>query len=120
MRLTEPTGKYSYWVQEWTNEYEAVDKLGRLEDIEEDVKIGIDKVFDAVKNGIYYINENGVVRFAKVSFQYDCDGQPILIEVSKNSLLLKVKSGQNPVVIQLTNEHHRYGKFWALTKEELK
>lgn len=82
------------------NFFKALNKLGQLEDIEEELGIDLVTLFKALKNGIY-TKEN------LDNYPYACllRNDMVLVlfdDVYKHEYLLK-----------------DYGKTWALTKEEL-
>ena len=100
MRLTEKfNGKYCYKNQAFIHT-NIVDKLGQLEDIEDELGIDLIILFKALKNGFY----------------------------TKNAHYTGNEMGINVIDKCLCNEKWRdrdifnfkdYGKTWALTKEEL-
>lgn len=81
--------------------YEICQKLGRLEDIEEEIGIDLITLFKALKDGIWHITSNGkVIGYLNVKWNW-CIGRDYF----------KTKYG---------NFYFKdYGKTWALTKEEL-
>ena len=94
------------------NKRKAVNKLGKLEDIEDELGIDLITFHKALKNGVYYkVIEKDSVNFGKIFFDRyvlwgwnkDTDGSYFAIMQS---------------VLQMFNLKD-YGKTWALTKEEL-
>lgn len=89
----------------------AIDKLGQLEDIEEELGIDLITLFKALKNGFWSIDKKNHIYKMKptegnggaMSFyaSYDC----IIKENAYDEQYFLLKD---------------YGKTWALTKEELK
>ena len=78
----------------------AIDKLGQLEDLEEELGIELITLFKALKNGIW-IYDNGSPFFtSRIKLSWHLDA--IYCDTSDTYVLLK-----------------DYGKTWALTKEEL-
>lgn len=116
MRLTK-NGKYNnYEPIKPSNLYPAIDKLGQLEDIEEELGIDLETLLKALKNGIYVkvgnkikrthwcisLNANGMYgeRETYYWFAYRVNG----FDFPDTYERLKLKD---------------YGKTWALTKREL-
>ena len=77
-------------------------KLGQLEDIEEELGIDLITLFKAIKEGVYTIHSNGERRI------------PCLAYNGAVGYILDFKYEQEAQYI-LSD----YGKTWALTKEEL-
>lgn len=100
MRLTKPdsaiVGGYDY-VDELDNLDPIVDKLGRLEDLEDELGIDLVTLFKALKEG--FVDENEEYHHFSNLF---IDEIEIFDSYEKVSFYLK-----------------DYGKTWALTKEEL-
>lgn len=86
------------------NSNACVDKLGKLEDIEEELGIDLIALFRALNDGIYVIedNDNYVVEDGIRSIEHWGCGWGITTDMESLELLFK-----------------DYGKTWALTKEEL-
>lgn len=87
--------------------YKCVDKLGKLEDIEEELGIDLITLFKALKNGIFVEEQNTVdkeIVFEQVTFFYNY-----------KMLLFK----QPRIEIGKGRYISCYGKTWALTREEL-
>lgn len=102
-------GCASIWKKKLKNDkYElienAVDKLGQLEDIEEELGIDLKTLFKAL-NGCYFL---------QISTKKICsDIRPTLIY--QCGWHLKPNLTELPMIYALKD----YGKTWALTKEEL-
>lgn len=80
---------------------EAIDKLGMIEDIEDEIGCPIETVFKALKDGVYMKTKHfGVVYY----------GTPKAV---------KYKSGWKLLVHGAVLGLQTYGKTWALAKEEL-
>lgn len=94
--LTKTTPLYE--IGEWTDIEEVSNKLGELEDIEEELGIDLITLFKALKQGyVWYDNEK---------FKIEC----LYI---KPRIHLYVTDGVGACYME------DYGKTWALTKEEL-
>lgn len=80
------------------------DKLGKLEDIEEELGIDLITLFKALKDGIYVVedNDNYIVKDSIKSIENWADGWGI----STNMEYLELSFSD-------------YGKTWALDKKEL-
>lgn len=91
-----------------------IDKLGQLEDIEDELGIDLITLFKALKNGIYRkgVNVYGDYdkNFVKINHK-QCEFD------IKNKVLYEISdiNFQHIFPVKLTD----YGKTWALTKEEL-
>ena len=85
-------------------------KLGPLEDIEEEISIDLTLLFKALKNGVYYFGNQGqlIHDYVWLINNYISTGVPDKISFSfmtfSEKLILVFKD---------------YGKTWALTREEL-
>ena len=86
-------------------EVEAVDKLGSLEDIEEELGIDLPTLFKAFRNGIYAKAGREIVFVRYIG----------IFKRRKWHLFSADALGKYEIC--LVNEH---GKKWALTKKELK
>ena len=100
MRLTNKMG-IAYEVEDFSNCYEAVDKLGKLEDIEE----LCEKV---TERPIYFKSLDGIV---KKSFA----GHNALYQFETGRVFLFDDADRYVLSLDL----QYYGKAWAFTKEEL-
>ena len=97
MRLTYKLQSGGYAPCKYTG-WAAFDKLGQLEDIEEELGIGLDTLYELLIRGCYYKCNNEILyTFGDVSVSNKCICNPY-----NKELLFK-----------------DYGKTWALTKEEL-
>lgn len=81
-------------------------KLSKLEDIEDELGIGIDTLIEALKNGAYY----------KHSIYGDI---PFQTEAFADGKKKKIKLGLEHRLTSIVVPTDEYGKTWALTKEEL-
>ena len=94
----------------------ALNKLGQLEDIEDELGIDLITLFKALKNGIYVkLLDYTKPIFKKVIIQsYNIDIKKKYIDIRRD----KLYNG-----VGITGGHlypfKDYGKTWALTKEEL-
>ena len=106
MRLTKKQDKKNYpYVYDSFEDYfegEPINKLGKLEDVEEELGIDLITLSKILKRGIYVV-ENGIIRFAN----------------AKNDEVLIT---EKHMLVFLFRKYFYldYGKTWALTKEELK
>jgi len=91
------------------NYYDLVSKLGRLEDIEEELGIDLITLFEALKNGVYW--KGNCIFSSKSNGVYFEDRPKLDIE----NKLLRNLSQVNKDYVYFKD----YGKTWALTKEEL-
>ena len=105
MRLTKAvSGKGGKYLVDLLDIQVVADKLGLLEDIEEELGIDLVKLFKALKYGIYTDN-NGFIG-------------PLEMQLFNNNLILyRPITSKYPVDMYLLCE---YGKTWAFTKKELK
>ena len=90
----------------------CINKLGQLEDIEEELDIDLATLFKALKNGVYfkYIfidKHSGIIELIEFS-----DFVDICYDPDTNEWFIDIKG-------QSHNTTKNYGKTWALTKEEL-
>ena len=107
MRLTkkDKMARYGYKYiapNRFDNFGEGCNKLGQLEDIEEELGIDLIILLKAVKNGIW------------VKHPYSIDYEPFRIDYWKD-----YKTNEEGMFI-CGMKIKNYGKTWALTKEELK
>ena len=102
---------------------DCIDKLGELEDIEQELGIDLITLFKAVKNGIYYtkdafvsapdcLKENVIYRAENQNVHYELGGSQ-----KKCSVGISVYVRERNCYYYLKTAD--YGKTWALTKEEL-
>lgn len=111
MRLTQydlSTKGYDY-IEQLDNLDPIVNKLGQLEDIEDELGIGLVTLFKALKDGIWYRLQNWELRYMKIT----------LVLTPEGWVLAELYPEPTNVVIQLYNRMHKYGVEWGLTKEEL-
>ena len=86
-------------------------KLGQLEDIEDELGIDLITLFKALKNGIY--------------FKHKIQRDDIILHTKIDFFCLSIKALVNKYTDELDDYHFTnyffkdYGKTWALTKEEL-
>ena len=116
MRLTEKDGSYKEYVgdgnaitgiREWNNS--LTQKLGQLEDIEDELGIDLVTLFKALKDG-YYIK--------------GCDDE--IYHVSRdNEFVREIYADYRSIIyIDIEDDTYgydfkKYGEYWALTREEL-
>lgn len=111
MRLTEKLENGHYRVSQkfYETSFIASDKLGQLEDIEDDLGIELITLFKALKYGVWFRDkfETNIHQYYPSKVYLHCD---------KNTYWLR-EGEEKPC------PHHirtcDYGKAWALTKEEL-
>ena len=101
------TGKEIKYISNESNQM-CVDKLGALEDIEEELGIDLITLFKALKNDFYFKYKDKIISSNDYLFQIRANirGNWIFDIISDNLSLLSIKFKD-------------YGKTWALTKEEL-
>lgn len=87
---------------------DAIDKLGELEDIEEELGIDLITLFNAYHCGFYIKYENGFIGFIR--------GGQYYLEVGLETKCFIVKEFEPNGTRWYFKD---YGKTWALTKEEL-
>lgn len=96
-----------YFSEEDTSAFtkKIIDKLGKLEDIEENIGISLEILFKAMESGIYYVNNSS----REISFA--------------NSLTTSLEKHKGNYCLYIGHEKavyfKDYGKTWALTKEEI-
>lgn len=97
-------------------------KLGQLEDIEEELGIDLIKLFKAMKNGIYVKQSKKILKkelkdilYSKgLTVHYELNGK----QYSKTGATMILYGDYNSQYCDFTNVY-TYGRDWALTKEEL-
>ena len=117
--LTETSPMYE--LGEWADNEEALDKLGQLEDLEDELEIDLLTLFKALNKGFYIKYNNKIVHIhpdknITVNFWYN------LINVSiPPKFFIDCKKGADYLSEEIDEEYwfKDYGKTWALTKEEL-
>lgn len=105
MRLTKKDERFGFYYngREDEIEFDALNKLGQLEDIEDELGVDLVTLFTALKDGGVYV-KNELTEDTEIkmrSFQICGDDNGITIW---SQIKLNAKD---------------YGKTWALTKEEL-
>lgn len=120
-----------YWVKS-DNQNKAIQKLGQLEDIEEELGIDLITLFKALKNGIWskggwyepcYLDAEPVfikpedLRIGKTWYsQQNSENDDSSHFIEKNKLcLFDMDYEVEQHIVKVCD----YGKTWALTKEEL-
>ena len=93
---------------------ECVNKLGQLEDIEDEIGCDLSIVLKALRNGYYYKSIKGKILFSQNSGLVPYQNELELDHKVKllSEAILKPKS----CICVFVRD---YGKTWALTKEEL-
>ena len=108
-KLKKSDGNYNYFlipIKEQCDD--AENKLGQLEDIEEELGIDLITLFKALKNGIW----------VKYDSDFGITGKPKIKIVKDTATEICFRNGK--WYIQEGEELLKnYGKTWALTKEEL-
>lgn len=82
----------------------CVDKLGKLEDIEEEFGIDLITLFKAVMNGFWYKNQCGYHRVDDYEYVIDLESSRLIQLYEEDGEIFYFED---------------YGKEWALTREEL-
>ena len=85
-------------------------KLGQLEDIEEELGIDLITLFKALKNGVYYFNDQG-----QLIHEYVWWISNYLTVGTHNKISSSFMTVYENQILLFAD----YGKTWALTKEEL-
>lgn len=120
MRLTKkngsPTEDHAIYEQQY--------KLRDLEDIEEELGIGLATLFEALKTGIYFVENNEICYVAKHNVEYSLvkEHEDWLIQtkwLQIATLWLEEIGAEKTHIETLRFYLKDYGKTWALTKEEL-
>lgn len=111
-RLTEKS-KYGYRAKDGDYKF-ATQKLGKLEDIEEELGISLEVLFNALKEGIYARLEDDEIRNcnAELHFRYGV-GEYVIYGVCAEDI------EDDCFVWDAVLLPKDYGKTWALTREEL-
>ena len=95
---------------------EAIDKLGELEDIEEELGIDLATLFKALEQGAWFVDKrNKNIFFAKCTLCSKLDGkfECTQEEMKFNGFIILEQ------LFGLGYELKDYGKMWALTRKEL-
>ena len=119
-RLTKKLTDNYYTYNCGTNEFiqggcgDYCNKLGKLEDIEDELGISLEVLFKALKDGVYKKINNQIWKC------YDLD---IHYNISEQKYMLNAYSIENIETFEASYETtiyiEDYGKTWFLTKEEL-
>lgn len=124
MRLTNKVGiDYIYGNFVSLNEphKSVANKLGQLEDIEEELGIDLITLFKALKNGAIFNCDNGDVHF--IELKEMCIAKGMNPKAFCKPSFIKLVANDIGWFLVLYNEYpfstKDYGKTWALTKEEL-
>ena len=95
----------------------AIDKLGKLEDIEEELGIDVITLFKALKNGFYTKSNNGI------KFWKEDDKHFVYVRDLKYDIEICCEECENVIgavpTMFLERSTKDYGKTWALSREEL-
>ena len=95
----------------------AIDKLGKLEDLESKLGIDLITLFKALKNGFYTKSNNGI------KFWKEDDKHFVYVRDLKYDIEICCEECENAIgavpTMFLERSTKDYGKTWALTKEEL-
>ena len=101
----------------YVSNQDCLNKLGQLEDIEDELSIELTTLFKAIKNGVWVKNyEQGIHYISLIS--WNCDVQKEkgkLVPLFSFSVWEGNKEDEDDTVYLI----EEYGKTWALTKEEL-
>lgn len=98
------------------SEFELYYKLGKLEDIEEELGIDLITLFEALIEGIYYIDTNSYFQpdlFYDGEMNLDDENDNFFFKITYYDDVLETK------VIDILSVKNDYKKTWALTREEL-
>ena len=106
--LTETSPMYE--LGEWADNEEALDKLGKLEDIEEELGIDLITLFKALKNGFWSIDKNKHIYKMK---RTKGNGGAMMFYVSIDCIIKEDAYDEEYFLLK------DYGKTWALTRKEL-
>ncbi len=124
-RLTRKDEKY-YRIAEpyinWTNGVQrVVNKLGQLEDIEEELGINLITLFEVLGNGLYYKTDYGTIEFVNIDRLTFVEGiNEWAFEKINGCQCGTNSSGQSWWALNRELFLLKYyGTTWALTKEEL-
>lgn len=98
--------------------YKSIDacryKLCQLEDIEQELGIELTTLFKAIKNGIWYLDDNEVPIFIEPR-NLNINGVLFESIIDRASFIIDIPDDLFVDEVPFTD----YGKTWALTKEEL-
>ena len=107
-------------IQGW-NKTDAINKLGKLEDVEEELGIDLITLFKVLGNGLYHKTDYGTIEFTNIDRLTFVEG----INEYAFEKITGCQCGTNSVNKnwwQLNREVFLlkyYGKKWAITQEEL-
>ena len=102
-RLTKSDERGGYYSDFRGGKNEEINKLGKLEDLEEELGIDLITLFKAIEQGVYYKSGNEILYEDLLGFDEGIsDGERYLTSGDGHFHFLR-----------------DYGKEWALTKEEL-
>lgn len=93
---------------------EIFDKLGKLEDIEEELGIPLEVLFKALKDGAYTKIDGQIWKCNNINIYYSDYFKKYLLEAY---CIENIETFKHSYEHQLNIED--YGKNWSLTKEEL-
>ena len=110
-------GNYDSNIEEFTNNHKlrnsVLNKLGQLEDIEEELGCDLITLFKALKQGYIYVKlEDGIIKREVDMLDFKEGVRCVLFDKS-------CQLDNNMQCYQMLNYIQDYGKTWALTKEEL-
>ena len=110
-------GNYNSNIEEFTNNHKlrnsVLNKLGQLEDIEEELGIDLVTLFRALKQGYIYVKlEDGIIKRDVDMLDFKEGVRCVLFDKS-------CQVDNNMQCYQMLNYIQDYGKSWALTKKEL-
>ena len=92
---------------------DITNKLGKLEDLEEELGIPLEVLFKALKNGVYAKFEEGKILETNIKLYYSCDNEFKIRVVCLEIGQYEDFEWEDYLFVK------NYGKTWALTKEEL-
>lgn len=118
MRLTEKNqNSYSYKTEGvYIESTECLNKLGQLEDVEDELGIDLVTLFKALKNGVYVkLEDNEDIDFIEQVSMDNVMEEPCFYYCNENTINLGGLI--HPSYTELYFKD--YGKTWALTKKEL-
>ena len=110
-------GNYNSNIEEFTNNHKlrnsVLNKLGQLEDIEEELECDLITLFKALKQGYIYVKlEDGIIKREVDMLDFKEGVRCVLFYKS-------CQVDNNLQCYDMLNYIQDYGKSWALTREEL-
>lgn len=93
---------------------EAIDKLGQLEDIEDELGIDLITLFKASEYGFYMINE-GQIKFVKQGYQFNLRGRYIHLNSGYKELDFKLEDKPFSDILLFKD----YGATWSIDRKDL-